>query len=360
MKLKPSSAYLYVQTAELLAAGQRICLGTILQAIGSTPQVPGASAIFNAAGLQAGTLGGGILEGDAEKRALESLKTQSSQLYSFELEADISSPEGAICGGEVLVLLDAAPEKSRQAFEELQQSLQKRQAGLFSTRIDQGSDQLEIKRLWAEGGLEPLEQDKASIPSSQITAFELMGREPQLILPRHEEQDEEGRRECVFLEPVFPMPRLVIAGAGHIGQALAHLGHRLDFEVTVIDDRSEFANQESLPDADHVEVKDIGEALRAFSVSSDTFVVIVTRGHQHDGDALRACIKRDAAYVGMIGSRTKIGLMREQFLEKEWATEEEWDRIHAPIGLDIHSKTVEEIAISIAAQLIQTRSRFQS
>jgi xanthine dehydrogenase accessory factor len=359
MKLKPSSANLYVQIAELLAAGQRICLGTILQAKGSTPQVPGASAIFNSAGLLAGTLGGGILEGDAEKRALESLKIQSSKLYSFELEADISSPEGAICGGEVLVLLDAIPEKNRQAFEELAQSLRKRRAGLFSTRIVQSPDKIEIKRQWTEGGLDALEQEAGSDSSPAIKADELMGREPQLIFPKLEEQEEEGRQECLFLEPVFPLPRLVIAGAGHIGQALAHLGHRLDFEVTVIDDRSEFANQASLPDADHVEVKDIGEALRAFSISSDTFVVIVTRGHQHDGDALRACIKTDAAYIGMIGSRTKIALMREQFLEKEWATEEEWDRVHAPIGLDIHSKTVEEIAISIAAQLVQVRSRSQ-
>ncbi len=340
MKLQPSLANLYAQVAEQLATNQKVCLGTILQARGSTPQVPGASAIFTADGLQTGTLGGGILEGDAAKKALESLTTQTSRLYRFELEADIDSPEGAICGGEVLVLLDAVPEKNRWAFEELQQSLRKRQAGLFTTRIEQSPDRIEIKRQWTEGGLD-----------------ELMHREPQLIVPQLAEQSDELWQEWSFLEPVFPLPQLVIAGAGHIGQALAHLGHRLDFEVTVVDDRPEFANRDSLPEADDIVVKNIGEALRDFTISPDTYVVIVTRGHQHDGDALRACIRSEAAYIGMIGSRTKTALMHEQFLENGWASPEEWDRVHAPIGLDINSKTVEEIAVSIAAQLVQVRRR---
>jgi len=360
MKLQPSLANLYAQVAELLETGQKVCLGTILQAKGSTPQVPGASAIFTADGLQAGTLGGGILEGDAEKQALDSLKTQASKLYSFELEADIASPEGAICGGTVLVLLDVLPEKNRSTFVELQQSLQRRQAGLISTHIKKSLDHIEIKRQWTEGGLEALEQGKSPDSSLQITAADIMGREPQLIVSHLEKQDDESCRECLFLEPIFPLPQLVITGAGHIGQALTHLGHRLDFEVTVVDDRPEYANPESLPDADNIVVGNIGEALQKFPISADTYLVIVTRGHQHDGDALRACVKTDAAYIGMIGSRTKIALMREQFLEKGWATAEEWARVHAPIGLDIQSKTVEEIAVSIAAQLVQVRSRFNT
>jgi len=360
MKLQPSLANLYAQVAELLGTGQKVCLGTILQAQGSTPQVPGASAIFTTDGLRAGTLGGGILEGDAEKQALESLETQTSKLYSFEFEADIASPEGAICGGRVLVLLDVFPEENRGAFIDLQQSLQKRQAGLLSTHIEQSLDQIDIKRRWTEGGLGALEQDESMDSSLQIAAAELMGREPQLIESKLERPDDESWRECVFLEPIFPLPQLVIAGAGHIGQALTHLGHRLDFEVTVVDDRPEYANPESLPNAGNIVVGNIGEALQEFPISKDTYLVIVTRGHQHDGDALRACIKSDAAYLGMIGSRTKIALMREQFLEKGWARAEEWERVHAPIGLDIQSKTVEEIAISISAQLVQVRSRLNT
>jgi xanthine dehydrogenase accessory factor len=367
MKLQPSLANLYARAAELLAADHKICLGTVLQAKGSTPQVPGASAIFTSEGLLAGTLGGGILEKDAEEKAVVALESRRSQLYSFELEADMNSPEGAICGGEVLILLDAAPGKNKDAFVDLMRSQSKRHAGLLTTRIRQIADQIEVERRWTEGGLTRLEQDESLLFPDQISADELMKREPHLLVSKRDNRpDTDGRplpsangQEWLFLEPVFPLPQLVIAGAGHIGQAVAHLGFRLDFEVTVIDDRPEFANRESLPEAKDIVVADIGEALSEFPLSSDSYVVIVTRGHQNDGDALRACIKSDVAYIGMIGSRIKIALMRKQFLEKEWATQEEWDQIHTPIGLDIQSKTVEEIAVSIAAQLVLERSRHQ-
>ncbi len=112
------------------------------------------------------------------------------------------------------------------------------------------------------------------------------------------------------LEPVFPMPRLLIAGAGHIGKALSHLGRLLDFEVTVIDDRSDFANPLNLPDADHIIVKDIGDAMSEDEKSSDTYIVIVTRGHNDDGKALKPCMDSGAGYIGMIGSRSKVAMMK--------------------------------------------------
>jgi xanthine dehydrogenase accessory factor len=170
---------------------------------------------------------------------------------------------------------------------------------------------------------------------------------------------EKAKERFLFLEPVFPLPQLVIAGAGHIGQAVAHLGSLLNFEVTVIDDRPEFANKEKLPDADHIIVDEIGKAIQSFPLSYDTYLVIVTRGHKHDGAALRQCIASDAAYIGMIGSIRKIKLMRKKFLEEGWATPRQFDSVCAPIGIDIQSKTVEEIAISIAAQLVLVRSQIQ-
>jgi len=160
-----------------------------------------------------------------------------------------------------------------------------------------------------------------------------------------------------FLEPVIPMPRLVIAGAGHIGKALSHLGRILDFEVTVIDDRKDFASSENLPDADFIIAGEIGEAMTVIEKKPDTFIVIVTRGHYDDAKALKPCIGSGAAYVGMIGSKNKIARMRTEFIEKKWATEEQWNTIHSPIGLDIKSKTVEEIAVSIAAELIKVKNK---
>ena len=160
----------------------------------------------------------------------------------------------------------------------------------------------------------------------------------------------------VFAEPVWPLPRLIIAGAGHVGKALARLGNLLDFEVTVIDDRPEFASKENVPEADGIVVGDIAAAVKAAPDSPENYFVIVTRGHRNDAEALRAAIGRGAAYVGMIGSRTKVDLMRREFLDKGWATAEEWGRVRAPIGLEIGSKTVEEIAVSIAAELVRVRA----
>jgi xanthine dehydrogenase accessory factor len=163
----------------------------------------------------------------------------------------------------------------------------------------------------------------------------------------------------LYCEPHIPPPQLLVAGAGHVGRAVAHLGKLLNFEVIVTDDRPEFANSERFPRADKIIVADVSRALKEFPVSPDTYIVIVTRGHRHDQEALRACIKSRAAYVGMIGSGRKVRLIRAEFLRRGWATAEEWDRVHAPIGLAIGSKTVEEIAVSIAAELVHIRSKKQ-
>ena len=168
--------------------------------------------------------------------------------------------------------------------------------------------------------------------------------------------DDQEPSSLFLLEPVFPQEKLVIAGAGHIGKALSHIGSLLDFEITVIDDRSEYANEINLPDADNIIVSNIGEALEKLAKKEDTYVVIVTRGHKDDAEALKPCIGRNLAYIGMIGSRKKVNAIRDSFIEKGWATSETWDKVYTPIGLEIGSQTVEEIAVSIAAQLVKVRS----
>jgi xanthine dehydrogenase accessory factor len=167
---------------------------------------------------------------------------------------------------------------------------------------------------------------------------------------------QEKKPGIVLLEPVFPQKQLIIAGAGHIGKALSHLGKLLDFDVTIIDDRKEYANIENLPDADSIIVREIGPAMEEVKKGKDSYIVIVTRGHNDDAEALKPCIGSGAAYVGMIGSRTKVLRMKDEFIRNNWAIEEQWNQIFSPVGLDIKSKTVEEIALSIAAQLVLVRN----
>jgi len=171
-----------------------------------------------------------------------------------------------------------------------------------------------------------------------------------------DQQESETSTE-VFVEPIFPRPRLLIAGGGHIGQALARQGVCLDFDVTVLDDRAEFTNSALFGDDVTTLCGDISKQLADFPVDTDTYVVIVTRGHKNDAEALEACIHSNAAYIGMIGSKRKVALIRESFIASGIATEQQLCRVFAPVGLDIGAITVPEIATSIAAQLIAVRRK---
>ena len=338
-----------------------LALATIIETKGSTPQVTGASALFSHKGLLEGTLGGGLLEADAQKEAQRALKDMAPVLSEFTLRDDISDKEGAICGGEVRVLIDAAPEEYRDTFRVLSQSLEQRKPGILATFINElPKNKVSLLRFWIEKKEKSDAELKKPFSFFQSEIKRVFSEcKPKLLKVRENIFPEKGINNFLFLDPVFPLPQLVIAGAGHIGQALSRLGSLLGFEVTVIDDRPEYANTENLPAADNIVVKDIGKAVGNFPVSSDTYVVIVTRGHSRDADALRQCIGSDAGYIGMIGSVRKIELMRKKFLEEGWATLRQFSRVHAPIGININSKTVEEIAVSIAAQLVQVRSQIQ-
>ncbi len=351
---------IYVHLSEKLKEKAPLALATIIETHGSTPQVTGASALFSSNGLLKGTLGGGLLEADAQKEALQALKEKTSGLIQFSLRDDISE-EAAICGGDVRILIDTAPGKYKDAFQVLSQSLEQRKPGILATFINELPEQkASLLRFWIEKKekYETTLEKHFSFFQDEIEGVFLKGQ-PKLLEIRENIFPEKGMNNLLFLDPVFPLPQLVIAGAGHVGRALCHLGSLLSFNVTVIDDRPQYANRESLPDADHIIVNDIGQAIRDFPISTDTFMVIVTRGHSQDAEALRQCISSDAAYIGMIGSVRKTELMRKKFLEEGWATLRQFNRVHAPIGVSINSKTVEEIAVSIAAQLVQVRSQIQ-
>lgn len=341
--------YSFPKLIEILAAGKGLALATIVETEGSTPQVPGASAIFSRAGLEAGTVGGGLLEARVESIAKEALRDGKARLVSFRLDADPSDMEGAICGGSARVLIDPGVGGERAVFKMALDGFRKRRPGYLVARIRLAEEDIvDVERVWLpEDAFWNKDMDVLTYVS--LESFDLgLANWPCLV-------KDEGR--LTFIEPAMPLPRLIIAGAGHVGRAVARLGSLLDFSVTVIDDRPEFANAENVPEADEIIVGDIGETVRKIEDSPENYFVIVTRGHQKDGETLRAAIGRPAAYIGMIGSRRKIEIMHCEFLESGRATAEEWDKVHAPIGVEIGSKTVEEIAVSIAAELVLVRSK---
>ena len=163
-----------------------------------------------------------------------------------------------------------------------------------------------------------------------------------------------GGQMDVHVDPLAPSPQLYIIGAGHVGWHLAKAAFETGFRLHVIDDREKFANRERFPAADRIVVEPIAEWLHRTDIPASAYVVIVTRGHQNDLDAMRALAARDLRYLGLIGSRAKVARIRSILLA-EGMPGECLDRVHAPIGLDIGAVTPGEIAVSILAELIATR-----
>jgi xanthine dehydrogenase accessory factor len=163
-----------------------------------------------------------------------------------------------------------------------------------------------------------------------------------------------GGQMDVFIEAIEPPPMLVILGAGHVGYQLGRLAPGLGFRVRVVDDREAFANADRFPDADEVIVESIPEWVARTHLPGSACVVVLTRGHRQDYDAVRALAGRDLRYVGLIGSRAKVAKLAERALED--GVSPDWlRRLHAPIGFDIGAVTPEEIAVSILAELIAVR-----
>ena len=160
----------------------------------------------------------------------------------------------------------------------------------------------------------------------------------------------------VYVEPILPDPTLVIFGAGHVGRCVAEIAHMLGFRVHVVDDRIKYANRERFPRADAVHVEGWDEAFKQIPVNDSTYLLIVTRGHQFDLVCLRFALKSPARYIGLMGSARKVTLFFET-LQKEGVDPAQFERVHAPVGIQIGSETPEEIAVSIAAQLISIRKQ---
>lgn len=161
--------------------------------------------------------------------------------------------------------------------------------------------------------------------------------------------------ERVYIEPYLPAPQLVVVGAGHVAQPVAQLGKLMGFAVTVLDDRPEYAAPDRFPGADRVICDSFIPALRALAPGPGTYLVLVTRGHRHDMDCLRELIERPVAYIGMIGSRIRVETVFRLLEEEHGIDRAHFDKVYAPVGLDLGARTPAEIAVAVAAELLKVR-----
>jgi len=347
---------IYIDLAELIDQKNSCVIATVVETDGSTPQKPGSSAIFAARGLIQGTVGGGQVEHAIMEEAADLLNVKRSGYYQFNLNDDISDPDPVVCGGEMAVIIDAFPEKHILTFEKLIESYSLRKSGVLITfAVPDHEGGFSLVRYWYSKDNRNELRDTITREASEMAEILLKRNIPGDFNKILIENPDSNKDTLVFFESIVPLPQLIIAGAGHIGKALSHLANLLDFDVTVWDDREEYANKKNLPDAGRVVSGNIENTLAKIKVEKDTFIVIVTRGHRLDSEVLRQFITSPVGYIGLIGSKKKVAQTRELFIEKGWATETQWERIHAPIGLEINSKSVQEIAVSIAAQLVKIR-----
>jgi xanthine dehydrogenase accessory factor len=320
----------------------------VVETRGSTPQKAGALMVVDPAGGQTGTLGGGCVENEVKLHAIRQLGAGGAILKSFVLDHDYAWADGLICGGKMVVAIEAFRGVSPLAyFRRLDHLLAagegfteaivvnpERMPGIGPGRRFLFGPDASCLASWPDG----------PVPESLATR----------VRPLHERPKPEVR-DGLALIPTLPRIRLVIVGAGHVGQAVAELAARADFDVWVIDDRSQYANPQRFPGAAQITVGPIEEVLSRVEVTPQTYVLIVTRGHGHDQEALFHMAPTPASYVGLIGSRRKIKLIFEN-LREAGISEADLSRVTAPVGLDIGSQTVFEIAVSIVAELIGRRN----
>jgi xanthine dehydrogenase accessory factor len=331
---------------DLLQAGRRFAVATVLKAEGHTPVKAGAVAIMEADGTLHGTVGGGPVEAEAQRRAQAAMQSGRPEVFDFDLVGVDASEPLPICGGSMRVLIDPTANQHQAAFAQAAAALAARRRGVWVNRLHH-TDVLKVTAEYVAGD------------SLSPTGGEGQGEGAQrdCMESEHAKLISDGSTGEYFIAPLLPKPMLLVAGGGHVGQAIATQASLVGFELTILEDRPEFAEPTRFPAGTITRCGNVAQEMAAFPIGRDTFIVLVTRGHRQDAEALAACIRRPAAYIGMIGSRRKVPLLRQQFLASGWATAEEFDRVYAPIGLDIGAVTVSEIAAGVIAQLISVRRK---
>jgi xanthine dehydrogenase accessory factor len=319
----------YEQLAAALTENQPFVLALISGTKGSSPQRIGAKALFFPDGKIVGTLGGGCLEAEVHARAQKALKSGQPATFEMVLDHNFGWDDGLICGGSVSGLILPRAAEAAELWRQLAAVTKPLRWGVkkdFSIALVPGSVGIPAGALGAKH-----ENSPAGMPA----------------LP-----------EWLYTETVAPPSDLWIAGSGHVAQAVAPLALQLDFAVTVFDDRPELANHRIFPPAAKLQVGGWHELLKVPLPESPAFGLIVTRGHQHDALVLSEWIHHPFVFLGMIGSRRKARIMREQFLKQKIATEEQFNKIACPVGVEIQAVGTHEIAVSVMAQFIQKRAEF--
>jgi len=322
---------------EYLAKGMTGAVATIADKLGAAPRGEGAKMFVGEDGKFFGTVGGGCMEAEIWQEARKVAKTGEARFVHYRMNGKEIEDGGMICGGNVDIFLEPLIGRHRDLYDTVPVLEKKGRRAIIVTKF--GKDHFSKSLVDAYGG-----QWGDPIAEHEVREYSRFFGE------KHPKVVGDG----VVVEPISIASTVYIFGAGHISRYLAQAAKMVDFNVVVTDDRTDFANKERFPEADKVIVSDFQKVFDLLDYAGDVYVVIVTRGHNHDALVLEEALKRPYKYIGMIGSKRKVKMVYD-YLRGKGVEESVLSGVHSPIGIKINSETPQEIAISIVAELIDVR-----
>jgi xanthine dehydrogenase accessory factor len=333
---------LFLTIKDLLLHGETLVLVIVINSFGSTPRKSGAHMLVGKNGRITGTIGGALPEHLAIEEGLGLIRAGGSAVRDYILHPNEASDIGAKCGGEIKVLLlrlDSSDIKLRSVVE--------RAIGAFELNTPS----------WLVIKVSPPECAGVAGPDALVG---WTGEAPPDLWPGLRQAKAallEKNGELWFSEPLFEPERVYIFGGGHVAQELAPLLSHLEFSCTIFEDRAEFARPELFQNTSRTVLGNFENIGASITINEGDYIVIVSRGHIWDFHAEAFALKSKAAYIGVIGSKTKHAFVEGRLKEAGFSVQDiKAGRVHAPVGLDIKSETPAEIAVSIAAQMIHCRA----
>lgn len=341
---------LYNTALELINNGEGFALATVITLDGSAPRGPGAKMIVRQDKSITGTIGGGLLEARVIESATDVIKNKKAETKEFHLNKNELSGIDMTCGGDLDVLIDYIEPSdviNKEIFEYLNAASHGKDIAYLVTLIPEDEKSARDRKQFV------LISDGRSIGFDGVNEEEIRA----LVFSGDARyRVAETKDKCSYIiESAAIHHKAYIFGAGHVGQAIGKLLKFLDFQVTVIDDRPEFANAERFPDADRIITDDFNNSFDTLPIDRYSYIIIVTRGHVNDQLVLSLSLKTPAGYIGMIGSRRKRKGVYEALVAQGFS-QADFNRVYNPIGLPINADSPEEIAVSIAAEIIKVKA----
>ncbi len=342
----------FVQIYDLLKEGKKLVIARIVKQKGSAPRTAGTKCIIFEDGKILGSIGGGVLEYRVMEEARKVFQNNKTELYHYQFLGSDTDNIEMVCGGTADIYLEPMfpdNENIMQILSRINDLISAGGQGILLTRVSAGIPGMsDFRMLLEEGSASSGNIAGTDIDQDEISSINKNGL--------HDLKDPKGP---VFAEIIQPREELLLFGGGHIAAYVAPIAKSIGFYVVVVDDREKFANKSRFPDADEVKTIPFSDLNENINITKKSYVVIMTRGHSHDKVVLGQVINSDAAYIGMIASRRKRDVVYNLLIE-EGCSPDKLKRVYSPIGLDIKAETPEEIAISIAAELIQERAKDRS